>query len=98
LGKYYIAVENKPAEATEYLRNGLELFSEISDKVGVSKCYMQLGLTSYMLEYYGYAVVNFERSLEFDDNDFSTYLMARSHTELDSLGQAKKYFSKAIKT
>ncbi len=91
-------MENKPAEATEYLLNGLELFSEISDKVGVSKCYMQLGLISYMLEYYEDAVVNFELSLEFDDNDFSTYLMALSHTEIDSIGHAKKYFSKAIKT
>jgi class 3 adenylate cyclase len=98
LGRYYIAVENKPAEATEYLLNGLELFSEISDEIGMSKCYMQLGLISYMLEYYEDAVVNFELSLGFDDNDFSTYLMALSYTELDSIGQAKKYFSKAIKT
>ena len=96
LGKFYIATQDKPAEATGYLLHALELFSSLGDDSGVSKCHMQLGLISYMLEYYEDAVANFQFSLEADENEISVYLMALSYTELDSIGLAKKYFAKAI--
>ncbi len=96
LGKYHIGIKNSPADATDFLLQSLELFSSFNDDAGVSKCYMQLGLISYMLEYYEDAVLNFRNSLNASNNDFSTYLMALSYIELDSMDLAKKYFSKAI--
>ncbi|MGB6036929.1 MAG: hypothetical protein WBG42_11725, partial [Cryomorphaceae bacterium] len=96
LGKFYIATQDNPAEATGYLLQALELFSNLGDDSGVSKCHMQLGLISYMLEYYEDAVANFQFSLEADENDIAVYLMALSYTELDSIDLAKKYFAIAI--
>jgi len=96
LGKYYVGVENNPAEATGYLLKSLELFTELNHKEGISKSYMHLGLISYMLEYYEDAVKNFHLSLKYDNNDISIYLMALSYTEMDSIRLAKEYFSKAI--
>ncbi|MCZ4409012.1 hypothetical protein O3Q51_09345 [Cryomorphaceae bacterium 1068] len=96
LGKYHLAIKNNPADATGFLLRSMELFSSFKDDAGVSKCYMQLGLISYMLEYYEDAIANFRNSLNASNNDFSTYLMALSYTELDSIDLAKMYFSKAI--
>jgi len=96
LGKYYISTNSGLAEATPYLLESLSTYEELNDSVGVSKCYMQIGLISYMTQYYVDAIKNFNLSLKYNDNPTSTYLMAISYAELKSFDESKKYFSLAI--
>ncbi|MBT8195654.1 MAG: hypothetical protein HKO56_09495 [Bacteroidia bacterium] len=97
LGKYYIAVENNYALATPCLLEGLTLYQESSDSTNVSRTYMQLGLTSYVLQYFEDAVKNFYLSLKYKEYPTSSYLMALSYLELNKPDESKRYFARAIK-
>lgn len=96
LGKYYVGVDNKPAESTKYLLESLQFFSSLKDKNGISKCYMQLGLISYILEYYEDAIKNFRLSLQTLDQPTTNFLIAIAYTEVDSFPKAQKHFGLAI--
>lgn len=95
-GKHKIGIEDNPAEATQYFLESLGIFSKVKDSSGASKCYMQLGLISYLLQYYEAAVEQLLQSLQMSDEPTAKYLVALSYTEMDSFSLAKKYFSKAI--
>lgn len=96
LGKYYLGVSNKPADATRHFLKGLDLYTKLDDKKGISKSYMQLGLISYVLQYYEGAVEKLLHSLEFSNDPTSRYLLAITYSELDSSDLAKEYFFKSI--
>jgi tetratricopeptide (TPR) repeat protein len=94
LGRYNIGVKPNLAEATHYILESLELFMSLKNSTEISKCYMQLGLISYILQNYDGAVKNLLLSLKNNDNAKSKYLLALSYTELDSFEDAKMYFYK----
>lgn len=96
LGKYNISMTHNYAEATPSLLESIELYEKIKDSTGISKCYLQLGLISYILQYYEDAIKNFKLSLSYNESPTPEYLMALSYTELGNIINAKKYFSLAI--
>ncbi|MCX6231989.1 MAG: adenylate/guanylate cyclase domain-containing protein [Bacteroidetes bacterium] len=96
-GRYYIASTHRYSLATPCFLECLSLFETLKDKAGISKCYLQLGLISYILQYYEDAIKNFKLSLAYADMSTSKYLMAISFSELDNYSEARKYFSLAIK-
>jgi|TARA_R110000737_G_scaffold193486_2_gene214761 adenylate cyclase len=96
LGKYYLGVLDEATKATQYFLESLELYTEIKNNSGVAKCYMQLGLISYTLQYFEDAIRNFQLSLNYQDEATTNYLMAITYTEIDSFAQAKDHFSRAI--
>lgn len=95
-GKYYVGVDFKPAVASKYLLESLDIFTQLKDNKGISRCNMQLGVINYSLEYFSIAIKYLERSLEATDYTTPKYLLALSYTELDSFDLAKTYFSKSI--
>jgi class 3 adenylate cyclase/Tfp pilus assembly protein PilF len=96
IGKYHISTTRNYAEATPCLLESLELYEDINDSRGISKCHLQIGLISYILQYFEDAIKNFKESLKHSDNPTSKYLMALSYSELDSIEKGKKYFAMAI--
>lgn len=96
LGKYNISMTHNYSEATPYLLESIELFEKLKDSAGISKCYLQLGLISYILQYYEDAIKNFRVSLSYFESITPEYLMALSYTEIGDIPNAKKYFSLAI--
>jgi class 3 adenylate cyclase len=96
LGKFHISFTNNYSVATPLLLEGMELYEILKDSSGISKCYLQLGLISYILQYYEDAIKNFRLSLNYSESTTPEYLIALSYTELDSIASAKKYFSLAI--
>lgn len=96
LGKFNISMTRNYSEATPYLLESIEQFEKLKDGTGISKCYLQLGLISYILQYYEDAIKNFKLSLSFFESTTPEYLMALSYTELGDISNAKKYFSLAI--
>jgi len=95
-GKYYIAFFHDYAKSTPFLLESLGLYHELNDKKGISKCHLQLGLTSYVLQYYEDAIRNFKISISYHKNTTSTYLTALSYAELGSIEFAKKYLQQSI--
>ncbi len=89
MGKYNIAGSKKYDLAAPCLLQSLMLFEKIGDKQGLSKCYLQLGLISYSLQYYEDAIRNFELSIASAHNPISSYLMALSYLELGDYDIAK---------
>ena len=96
MGKLYISSNNGYAKAIPFLLEGLSLFEEINDSAGISKCYMQLGLISYITQYYEDAIKNLKLSIEYFDNPTSTYLLGISYSEIGNFSESKKYFFKAL--
>lgn len=96
LGKLYISADNGYAKATPFLLESLTLFEELRDSSGISRCYMQLGLISYIMQYYEDAIKNFNLSLRYTNNPTATYLMAISYSELHKFVESKKHFATAI--
>lgn len=94
-GKYHITT-NDYARSTPALLESLELYENLRDNDGISKCYLQLGLTSYVLQNYEEAIRNFNLSISFRDNSTATYLMALSYSEIDSFPLAGKYLRQVI--
>ena len=98
LGKFYIGSNSNYSNAIPELLEGITLYEKIPDSLGVAKCYMQLGLISYITQYFEDAIKNFEISLKYYDYPTSIYLTALCYTELDNFNQAKKYFKRAIQS
>lgn len=96
LGKFYVAASGSYAIATPYLLESLTLFQGLNDSSGISKSYMQLGLISYMLQYFEDAIKKFQLSVEYSENSTSMYLLAISYSELNDFDESMKYFSIAI--
>ncbi len=98
LGKYHISAYSSYSKAIPALLRGLTLFEEVKDSLGVSRCYMQLGLIGYTTQYFEDGIKNFKLSLKYYDNPTSIYLMAITYTELGNFAEAKKQFLIAIKS
>lgn len=96
LGKYHISLTHDYAEATPLLIESLALYEELNDKKGIAKCYLQLGLISYILQYYEDAIKNFKLAIDNNVGPTANYLMALSYSELNNYPQSKKYFASAI--
>lgn len=96
LGKHEISTLSNPAKSTQYLLMALDIYQAIGDENGKARCYMQLGLISYMLQYYSDALKNLKLSIEAKETPVAVYLTALSYTELDSFNLAKRYFSRSI--
>jgi adenylate cyclase len=96
LGKQHLSSWNNPAKGTQYFLSALDIYQSIGDENGVAVCYMQLGLISYMLQYYTDALKNLNLSIKAKETPVAVYLAALSYTELDSFKLAKQYFSKSI--
>lgn len=97
LGRFHVSGMSSYSKALPALLKALSIFEEINNNYGVSQCYMQLGLISYMTQYYEDAIKNFNLSLSFAENPTSTYLMAISYAELNNYEASRKHFYKAIK-
>ena len=100
-GKFEISTSHKFADATSHLLEALYNFNSISDSAGISKCYLQLGVISFILLYYEDAVKNLELAIVNANavpviKATATYLIALSYSELKMFDQAKIYFSKAL--
>jgi len=63
LGNYNIRTYQL-AEATQNFLESLELYKQLKKDTSASKCYMQLGVISYLLQYYEAAIKNFKLSLK----------------------------------
>ena len=96
LGRYYFSVANNYAVSTPYFLESLQLYEKLDDKIGMANCHLQLGLTSYKLEYYEDAVLNFQKSIQFKENHTATYLLSLSYSEIDSFEKAKQNFYTTI--
>lgn len=100
--KYYLSRSHLSGDsdyslALPLLLEAISIFEELELNYGSSQCYMQMGLISYMTQYYEDAIKNFKLSLEFAPNPTSSYLMAISLSELDKFTEAKSLFFIAIK-
>ena len=96
LGRYYISIAIDPAQATNQLLSSLEIFTRLGDKEYVSRCYMQLGLINYMIEFYEEAVRNLELAVEANENHTAKYLLALSYTKIGDFPHALDYFNRSI--
>lgn len=96
LGKFYISQSNTFAKATPCLLESLSVFEELGNNDGCSSCYMQLGLISYILQYYEDAIKNLELSFQYKNNSVAKYLMALAYSELEQFAVARKHFDYAI--
>ena len=92
LGKYFISTNLGYSNAITPLLTSLTLYDTMHDSIGVSKCYMQLGLIGYLTQYYEDGIKNFKMSLKYANNATSTYLMAIAYTELEDFEEATKQF------
>lgn len=100
-GKFDISTSHKLADATSNLLEALYNFNSIRDSSGISKCYLQLGVISFILLYYEDAVKNLEQAIANASavpgiKATATYLIALSYSELKMFDRAKIYFSKAL--
>jgi class 3 adenylate cyclase/tetratricopeptide (TPR) repeat protein len=96
LGRYYISMGTDPAQATHYLLNSLEIFSRLDDRYNMARCYMQLGLINYMIEFYEEGIHNLLLAVETDDHPTAKYLLALSYTKIGDFPNALNYFKQAI--
>lgn len=96
IGKYHITITRKFTEATPRLLESMAIFDELKDSAGISKCYLQLGVISFSMQYYEDAIRKNQLSLAYHPNETSKYLMAISYAELDSIPQATSNFHEAI--
>ncbi|MCX6275777.1 MAG: ATP-binding protein [Bacteroidetes bacterium] len=100
-GKFEISTWHKFADATTDLLDALYNFNSIKDSSGISKCYLQLGVISFILLYHEDAVKNLEQSVAYASavpgiKATATYLIALSYSELKMFAKAKTYFSSAL--
>ncbi len=101
-GKYEISNGNKFAEGTTDLLEAQFNFEKINDSLGIAKCYLQLGVVSYILLYYEDAIKNLEHCILYANSSpalkaTATYLIAISNSALKKTGEAKKYFAITLK-
>ena len=98
LARYYIGEHSEYSKALPRLLESMAVFEEIGDSMGVSRCYMQLGVISYSSSYFEDAVKNFKLSVKYAKNPTATYLLAISYSELNNFIESKKQFHLAINT
>jgi adenylate cyclase len=96
MARFYISSENGYTKALPYLLQGIAIFEKLGHEKGISMSYMQMGLISYITQFYEDAIKNFEFSLQNYSNPTSRYLMAISHGELGDFVASKKQFYLAI--
>lgn len=96
LGRYYISIANDPAQATHHLLSSLEIFSQLGDKEYMGRCYMQLGMINYMIEFYEEGIRNLLLAIEVNDIPTAKYLLALSYTKIGDFPNALSYFRQAI--
>ncbi len=97
LARYHIAAISGYSNALPMLLKAKSNFEELENNLGVSQCLMQMGLISYVTQYYEDAIKNFKLSLDYHTNPTSTYLMAISYSELNQFKEAKTHFYAAIR-
>lgn len=95
-GRYHISISNHMVEATPSFLESLAVYEELHDSIGISRCYIQLGVVSFSMQYYEDAIKKHQLALKYNNNSTSKYLLAICYSELDSMPQAKKYFQLAI--
>jgi adenylate cyclase len=96
LGRYYISIANDPAQATHHLLSSLEIFSSLEDQDYIGRCYMQLGMINYMIEFYEEGIRNLLLAIEANDIPTAKYLLALSYTKIGDFPSALDYFKQAI--
>ncbi len=101
-GKYEMGIHKLYSAAAIDFIDAQSHFENLNDTLGLANCYMQLGVISYMLQYYEDAIKDFSQSLSLNQipdiqNGVSNYLMAISFSELNDTLNGKKYFEKALK-
>ena len=101
-GKSELAITLNYSQATTFLLQSLSYYEKINDSAGIAKCYLQLGLVSYILQYNEDAIKNFEQSLHFSVTNMKMqstnyYLIALSYSELKKHIEALSFFKKALK-
>ncbi len=96
LGKYHISTYSNYSKAIPAILTSLTLYEREKDSLGISQCYLQLGVISYVTQYFEDGIKNFKHSLRYHNNPTSTYLLAISYTELNNFVLSKKYFFSAI--
>ncbi len=101
-GKYEVSSNNQFAEATTDLLEAQFNFEKINDSSGVSRCYLQLGVVSFILLYYEDVIKNLEQSILFAQSNptikaTAHYLIAISNSELKKIDDAKKYFALTLR-
>lgn len=106
LGKYNISKysnnkhidisKNGFAESTPCFLESLANYELVKDSLGIAKCYLQLGMTSYLLEYYDDAIKNLKISLSYHDLSTSRFMLGVSYIETGCFSDAKKYINTAL--
>lgn len=96
LGRFYISIANDPAQATHHMLSSLEIFSRLEDRDYMSRCYMQLGVINYMIEFYEEGISNLLLAIETNDIATAKYLLALSYTKIGDFTNALFYFRQAI--
>lgn len=97
LGRFYISLGSEYHRAIPTLLTAYNQYEQLGDSIGMSKCYMQLGLIGYITQYFDDAVQSFEKSLRLYEYPVTYYLMAISYTELGDYGRARTLFKRAIR-
>ena len=88
MGKFQISNQHDYSNATSNFYSAKTIYESINDSFGLSKCQMQLGLISYLLQYYQDAIKCFDEALKLYkhrdiQNAMSNYLIALSYIELN---------------
>ncbi len=101
VGKHEMNRKNHLDKATLYMLRSLALYESMKDSVGLSRCYLQLGVMSYELQSYPDAINYFRTGLNFSVNKsvsaaLSHYLMALSYSELNDLPNAVALFDSSL--
>lgn len=101
-GKIGISARHDFGKATKDFLDAKSLFELNSDSSGVSKCYLQIGLISYLIQFYDDAINNFKYSLNYNSktdlltSGTANYLTALSYIELKKFDTAGLFFNNAI--
>ena len=101
MGKFQISNQHDYSNATSNFYSAKTIYESINDSFGLSKCQMQLGLISYLLQYYQDAIKCFDEALKlYKHRDIQTamsnYLIALSYIELNEYDNAHRFFNNAI--
>ncbi len=101
-GKISLAVKHEFGKATNDFLEAKKIFELINDSSGISRCFLQIGLISYLIQFYDDAINNFKEAINYNaKSDLLTsgtanYLTALSYIELKKFDDSNRYFQKAI--
>lgn len=96
LGKFHVAVADSFTRAIPYFLEAISIYETAKDSAGLSKCYMQLGLIGYIMQYYEDAIKNFKLALQYAANNTAVYLMGVAYTEMEDYKKAQYYLKRAL--